>query len=154
MKIILFINFLLSLNCTIKKHMELMATSVYKYQEMKEVRYLYFYNVENFDINSIEVLIADKSIPFVYEYVGYYKIDLENYYPLSSINVKINADFSSFSLNISNKDDFSIEPFAYIKSYNEKNININNLTLVAPEWGGIKYTYKKPSNTKSIKVLE
>lgn len=121
---------------------------------MKEIRYIYIYNLENFDINNIEIYIADRKVNFEYEDLEYYKIDLNNYYPLSSISFKFKFDNPNFSLKISNKDDFNMNPFAYfdVKDINE--IDINHLIIDSPEWSNIKYTLKEKKETKTIKLLD
>ena len=87
MKLIMIVNLLFNLNFNIIKNFK---ENTYKYQEMKEIRYIYFYDLTNFDINNIEIYIADRKLEYTYELLSYYKIDLNNYYPLSSLNIKNN----------------------------------------------------------------
>ena len=71
MKLIMIVNLLFNLNFNIIKNFK---ENTYKYQEMKEIRYIYFYDLTNFDINNIEIYIADRKLEYTYELLSYYKI--------------------------------------------------------------------------------
>ena len=153
MKLIVLINLLLSLNFNIIEKYIQDNKYIYKYQEIKEIRYVFFYNLENFDINNTEIYIADRKLNFDYEFLEYYIIDLNNYYPLSSIAFKFKFDNPNFSLKISNKDNFNIEPFAYFEIKNIDKIDINDLIIDSPEWSNIRYTFDKKKETKTVKLI-
>ena len=90
MKIILFLRLLFSFNNIIFQ--DIINVPIYKYKEMKEIRYIYFYDLNNFNIDNIEIYTANNKIDFTYEYNDYYVVDLNNYYPLSCITIINNLD--------------------------------------------------------------
>lgn len=148
MKFLTFINILININFNI-----IFDFPIYKYQEMKEVRYIFFYNIDEFNLNDIEIYVADDVVNYSYEFNNYYKIDLENYYPLDSIKIK-NNNLTSFSLKISNNDDFNADSFAYYNILNsEKIIDINSFIIDNPKWYQPKYMNKKCEIKKTIKCL-
>ncbi len=126
---------------------------MYEYRMVKEIRYIYFYNLEVFDIDNIDIYIADQKLDFNYNFLDYYIIDLENYYPLSSLKIKINNFNSIFSLKISNTDNFKEEPFVY-ENINGTNISdINTFIFDTPKWDLIK-TNKLLEETKMLKRIK
>lgn len=146
MKLVMILNLLFNFN-VIKNFKE----NTYKYQEMKEIRYVYFYNLGNFDINNIDIYIADKKVEYTYEFLNYYKIDLNNYYPLSTLSIKNNNNYE-LSVKVSDSSDYNSSSFAYINSTTDTNININNFIIDKPKWN-IIYSNKKIKESKIIKPL-
>lgn len=149
MKLIMIVNLLFNLNFNIIKNFK---ENTYKYQEMKEIRYIYFYDLTNFDINNIEIYIADRKLEYTYELLSYYKIDLNNYYPLSSLNIKNNNNYE-LSVKVSDCDNYDSDSFAYINSITDTDININNFIIDKPKWN-IMYSNKKMKESKTIKLLD
>ncbi len=153
MKILLFINFLFHFNLNIVNSYLKEEINVYEYEEVKEVRYIYFYNLEVFDINNIEIYIADRKMDFKYNFLDYYIVDLENYYPLSSLKIKINNSNSIFSLKISNTNNFLEKPFVY-ENINKSNLSdINTFIFDTPKWNTIK-TNKLLTENKLLKKVK
>lgn len=153
MKILLFINFLFHFNLNIVNSYLKEEINVYEYEEVKEVRYIYFYNLEVFDINNIEIYIADRKMDFKYNFLDYYIVDLENYYPLSSLKIKINNSNSIFSLKISNTNNFLEKPFVY-ENINKSNLSdINTFIFDTPKWNTIK-TNKLLTENKILKRVK
>lgn len=152
MNFLIFINLILNLNFNLFN--EVVEKPIYSYQEMKEVRYIYFYDYDHFDINNIQIMAGIYDVDYKYECKNnaYYIIDLNNYYPLSSLKI-INDNPFKFSLKISNKDDFNLKPFAYLNIKNEKIIDINNLIIDSPEWGSIKYSWKEIKTKPTIRII-
>ncbi|MCI8778445.1 MAG: hypothetical protein HFI87_04790 [Bacilli bacterium] len=153
MKMFLFINLLFNLYLNTINNFFSGPTYIYEYSEVKEIRYIYFYNLEVFDINNIEIYIADQKIDFNYNFLDYYIIDLENYYPLSSLKIKINNFNSVFSLKISNTDDFLERPFVYQNINNNTISDINTFIFDTPKWNLIK-TNKLLEETKILKRIK
>ncbi len=153
MKILLFINLLFNLHLNAINNFFKEPAYIYEYRMVKEIRYIYFYNLEVFDIDNIDIYIADQKLDFNYNFLDYYIIDLENYYPLSSLKIKINNFNSIFSLKISNTDNFKEEPFVY-ENINCTNISdINTFIFDTPKWDLIK-TNKLLEETKMLKRIK
>lgn len=138
MKILLLINLLLNLNLNVISNFLKEPNYVYQYSEVKEVRYIYFYNLEVFDIDNIEIYIADRKLDFKYIFLDYYIVDLENYYPLSSLKIKINNFDSLFSLKISNVDNFFEKPFVYQNINNTNCSDIDTFIFDTPKYNIFK----------------
>ncbi len=153
MKILLFINLLFNLHINTINNFLKESAYIYKYSEVKEVRYIYFYNLEVFDIDSIEIYIADKKLDFKYDFLDYYIVDLENYYPLSSLKIKINNSNSIFSLKISNTNNFLEKPFVYQNINNTNFSDINTFIFDTPKWNIIE-TNKLLEETKLLKRIK
>lgn len=153
MKIFLFINLLFNLHLNTLNSFFKEPAYIYEYSEVKEIRYIYFYDLEVFDINDIEIYIADQKIDFNYNFLDYYIIDLENYYPLSSLKIKINNFNSIFSLKISDTDNFLAKPFVYQNINNTNISDINTFIFDTPKWNLIK-TNKLLEETKILKRIK
>ena len=124
---------------------------VYKYREMKEIRYIYFYDFANFDIDNIEIYAGSQKITFDYELTNYYKIDLNNYYPLSCLIIYNNQDNTSFSVKYNDEDNFNAKSFAYLDVTGYKNlITIDDLIIDEPKWSNIIYSHKKLIENKIL----
>lgn len=153
MKILMFVNLLLNLNInTINSYLK-EPTYMYEYSEVKEIRYIYFYNLESFNIDDIEIYIANQKLNFNYDFLDYYIIDLENYYPLSSLKIKINNSNSVFSLKISNTDNFKEKPFVYQDINNTSISDINTFIFDTPKWDIVK-TNQLLIETKTLKRIK
>lgn len=153
MQILLFINLLFNLHLNVINNFFKEPHYIYEYREVKEIRYIYFYNLEAFDINNIEIYIADQKLDFKYDFLNYYIVDLENYYPLSSLKIKINNSSSIFSLKISNTDNFLERPFAYQNINNDNISDINTFIFDTPKWNLIK-TNKLLEETTTLKRIK
>lgn len=153
MKILLLVDLLLNLNLNVISNFIKEPSYVYQYSEVKEVRYIYFYNLEVFDINNIEIYIADRRLTFKYNFLGYYIVDLENYYPLSSLKLRINNSNSIFSLKISDTDNFLEKPFVYQNINNDNISDINTFIFDTPKWNLIK-TNKLLEETTTLKRIK
>lgn len=153
MQILLFINLLFNLHLNVINNFLKEPTYIYEYSEIKEVRYIYFYNLEVFDINNIEIYIADQKLDFKYDFLDYYIVDLENYYPLSSLKIKTNNSNSIFSLKISNTDNFFEKPFVYQNINNTNFSDINTFIFDTPKWNIIE-TNKLLKETKTLKRIK
>lgn len=153
MQILLFINLLFNLHLNVINNFFKEPHYIYEYSEVKEIRYIYFYNLEAFDINDIEIYIADQKLDFKYDFLNYYIVDLENYYPLSSLKIKINNSSSIFSLKISNTDNFLERPFAYQNINNDNISDINTFIFDTPKWNLIK-TNKLLEETTTLKRIK
>lgn len=149
MKIILFLRLLFSFNNIIFQ--DIINVPIYKYKEMKEIRYIYFYDLNNFNIDNIEIYTANNKIDFTYEYNDYYVVDLNNYYPLSCITIINNLDNALFSIKYNNENDFFAKPFAHINIENNKEvIMIDDLIIDEPKWSNLIYSKKKLQETKTL----
>ena len=152
MKIFLLLNLLFNLNRNIINDF-ISNRPIYKYKEMKEIRYIYFYNFDNFNIDEIEIYAADKKISFNYELIDYYTVDLNNYYPLSCITIVNNQLNSLFSIKYNNINDFNEDAFAYIEiSNNKKLIKFEDLLISNPKWSII--SNKKLKESESLILIE
>lgn len=153
MKIFLLLNLLFNLNRNIINDF-ISNRPIYKYKEMKEIRYIYFYNFDNFNIDEIEIYAADKKISFNYELIDYYTVDLNNYYPLSCITIVNNQLNSLFSIKYNNINDFNEDAFAYIEiSNNKKLIKFEDLLISNPKWSIIS-SNKKLKESESLILIE
>lgn len=153
MKILIFINLLLNLNINVINNYLKEPTYMYEYSEVREIRYIYFYNLEVFNIDDIEIYIANQKLDFKYNFLDYYVIDLENYYPLSSLKIKINNSNSIFSLKISNTDNFKERPFVYQDINNTNLSDIDTFIFDTPKWNIVR-TNKLLVETKTLKRIK
>lgn len=135
--------------------------SIYLYQDMKEVRYLYIDNLVEVDLENIEIYAGLNKVEFITlaDYINV--IDLNNYYPIDCLKFNIiNDTFDNFNMNIkiSNKLNFDLSEFAHgnfiIKPKSKISITIKDFIMTNPEWKPPKISNKKIEENYTKKMLE
>lgn len=171
------------------------SKQVYKYQDMKEIRYIEFSNVSGsygaFRVSEINITAGNSNINYtvsctscsanfehylknsvVYESMAYvnnggkFIIDLNNYYPLDSINIKLymydeGTSDKRYNLSIYRDKDsniyaevLNIHYFTYdgLNEIVPFNININNVRISNPEWYAVKESNTVIEQSKTRQV--
>ena len=111
-----------------------------KYKEMEEVRFIYT------ESSDVEIFIADSIVD--YKLIGNV-IDLDNYYPLSSIKIKSS---DNLDIRISDELNFNSSYFAYYSG--DKNIiTIDDWIFYKPKWRVIKSNRLLKENRCLLKIV-
>ena len=172
---------------------------VYEYQDMKEVRYIHLNNLQgsygSLRISEIEVYAGSNKIPYNFycegcnsnftnyinngtsienmSYVnngGYLRLDLNNYYPLDSITIKlylfdVGTDTKRYSIKITRDCPFNSASYAEVTmlsffTYSHLSeitpviYNITKMNITNPEWDNKKRSLSPVGSTPTRKVTD
>ena len=151
MKFVLVLNLFLCLKFNI--NCSILNSKINAYQELKEFRYIYFYDFTYFDINNIQIYAGDKLVNYKYTYEdNMYIIDLENYFPLDCIKIESINNFN-YKVKIKRTKNIDDDFFAFFYNENLNIIDISNFEVFNSIWNSTNYTTKKINNRKTIKII-